>query len=410
MNLISQTSCKNTLMKNQKGFSLIELMIALTLGLIITGVVVQVFSSSRTTYDLEEGLAEVQEQARFAMEFIAQDIRQAGNFGCAKLDRQAINSIVRNPDGPMSLLNDPYNPASTRPVGLITYEYTGGGGVALTDWTPPLPANGFFDILGGGGPALIPFSDVLVVQYAIALNVQLFNPGQPTNANLQLVRNPTTTGAFKQNDIVFVSDCKKGDMFRVTNVPDSGAGGSITLAHGVAGNTQALLENRYDNSADVMKMATRAYFVGVNPAVTPEPTLYRLALDTNDWTPDPLVEGVEQLKLLMGIDATTPTTTENAGTSEIYVTPIEMTTIAGPTPRDMSSVIDLKVGFVVRSSKVIDPAAAQSEQVIADKPLSIFGATNTIYRTTPAPPPGTFDPELFKRRRLFTMTVNKRNK
>jgi len=223
----------------QHGFSLIELLIALTLGLIITGVVVQIFSSSRSTYDLEEGLAQVQEQGRFAMEFLAKDIRQAGNFGCARLDKKFVNNIVKNPDGPRGLLSDPYNTSSTRPVGLIVYEYTGAGGTAITEWTPNLPVNGYFNTLLPPGPTLIPFSDVIMIQYAVPLNVQLLNTGAPTNANLKIVRTPTTTGAFQQNDVVFISDCRRADVFRITNNPAAGGGPDITLTHAASGNTQS---------------------------------------------------------------------------------------------------------------------------------------------------------------------------
>jgi len=403
----------NKLHKYASGFSLVELMIALTLGLVITGVVVQIFTSSRSTYDLEEGLSEVQEQGRFAMEYLAGDVRQAGNFGCAKLDNQAVNNIVRNPTGPMGLLVDPYNPNSKKPAGLIVYQYTGTGGTALTDWTPDLPGNGFFDILGAPQPALIPFSDVIVIQYAVPLNVQLFNPGAPTRADLQLVRTPTTQGAFQQNDIVFVSDCSRGDIFQVTNNPAAGAGPSISLSHGASGNTQPLLEHAYDNSADVMKLATRAYFVGVNPAVSPEPSLYRLAQDSNSWRPEPLVEGVEQLKVLMGLEAFT-VVEANANMAETYVAPSDMytkgTTFDPTADRDMSKVVDVKLGMVIRSSKMIDASAAASGQVVAQYVIPIFGNNNQIYRAAPAPAPGAYDPEHYRRRRLFTMSVQKRNK
>lgn len=416
MNKVNQKTeilSKDNLRKSQKGFSLIELMIALTLGLVITGVIVQVFSSSRSTYDLEEGLAEVQEQGRFAMEFLSSDIRQSGNFGCAKLKNQAITNIVKTADGPASLLIDPFNPASTAPAGFIAYEYIGGGGTALNQWSPPLPANGFFDTLGAPGPELVPFSDVIVIQYATPLNVQLFNPGAPTNANVQLVNTPTSAGAFKANDVIFISDCRHADVFRVTNNPAT-AGPTITLAHGVSGNTQPLLENSYDNSAEIMKMATRAYFVGVNTNVSPEPSLYRLALDNNAWQPDPLVEGIEQLKVIMGLETAGTVVPTNDGLAEVYESPSETFANTNPfvpgTSRDMSKVVDVKVGIIVRSTKMIDAQAVKNNDIIAESNYTIFGTPSEIYRATPAPPVGDFDPELYRRRRLFTMTVQKRNK
>lgn len=404
----------------RNGFTLVELMISLTLGLIITGVIVQVFTSTRSTNDLETGLSEVQEQGRFAMEFLAKDIRMAGNFGCAKLKKTAINNIVKIPDGPRGLLSDPYNNTATQPVGLAIFGYTGGGGTALSDWTPNLPAPGFFDGLGAPGPELVPFSDVLLVQFATPLNVQLYNPSAPTKANLQLVRTPETTGAFKANDIVFISDCRRGDIFRITNNPAAGGGPNITLTHSASGNTQPLLNGSYDSSADVMKFATRAYFIGVNrnpvpplPAgITPEPALYRLALDNNDWRPEPLVTGIEQLKFLMGLEAVSPDDS-NRNMAETYMTADVLYndgSYAAGTDRDMSKVIDVKVAFIARSSSIIDVQNVKGNIVVAESNIPIFGQTNEIYRSTPAPATGTFDPEIYRRRRLFTTTVQKRNK
>ena len=127
-------------------------------------------------------------------------------------------------------------------------------------------------------------------------------------------KTPETSGAFEADDIVLISDCRKGDMFRVTGVSQSGGPTApITLAHASSGNTTPLLTNTYDSAAEIMKMATRAYFVGVNPVVSPEPSLYRLSLDNNDWTPEPLVEGIEQIKVLMGVDTTTATTSRLYG-------------------------------------------------------------------------------------------------
>ena len=53
-------------------------MVALTIGLILLAALTRLFVTSRSTYTLEEGLARVQESGRFAMEFLAQDIRMAG--------------------------------------------------------------------------------------------------------------------------------------------------------------------------------------------------------------------------------------------------------------------------------------------------------------------------------------------
>lgn len=67
--------------KYQRGLSLIELMIAMTLSLLLMLGVMQIFLSSKQTYIATEGLSRVQENGRFAMTFLSYDIRNAGYKG-----------------------------------------------------------------------------------------------------------------------------------------------------------------------------------------------------------------------------------------------------------------------------------------------------------------------------------------
>ena len=60
------------------GFSLVELMVAITLGLMITAVAIQFILSSRVTYSAVETHSRIQENARFALSFLARDLRMAG--------------------------------------------------------------------------------------------------------------------------------------------------------------------------------------------------------------------------------------------------------------------------------------------------------------------------------------------
>ncbi|WP_295467938.1 PilW family protein [uncultured Pseudomonas sp.] len=67
--------------KAQRGLSIIELMIALLLGLLLMGGVLQLFLSSKRTYLTNAALSQVQESGRFALEFLAYDLRNAGYRG-----------------------------------------------------------------------------------------------------------------------------------------------------------------------------------------------------------------------------------------------------------------------------------------------------------------------------------------
>ncbi len=67
---------------NQSGFTLVELMVALVLGMFLTAGVIQVFTSNQQTYRVTENLSRLQENGRFAIEFIARDVREANYKAC----------------------------------------------------------------------------------------------------------------------------------------------------------------------------------------------------------------------------------------------------------------------------------------------------------------------------------------
>ena len=66
-----------------RGFSLTELMVAMTLSLILLGGVIAVFSSARTTYETTDRLSRIQESGRFALDSMVTDLRATGFIGCS---------------------------------------------------------------------------------------------------------------------------------------------------------------------------------------------------------------------------------------------------------------------------------------------------------------------------------------
>lgn len=78
----------NTLhVKRQRGFTIVELMVAVAVGLIIIAGVGQVFVSNKHAYRYIEGVSTLQEQANYALDFIGSQAAAAGyirnsfNFG-----------------------------------------------------------------------------------------------------------------------------------------------------------------------------------------------------------------------------------------------------------------------------------------------------------------------------------------
>jgi type IV pilus assembly protein PilW len=76
-------------MNKARGFTLVELMIAMVLGLVIIGSVMAAMLANKRSYRTNEGLAQVQESARTAFELLAHDIRQSDGNGCGRSLRTA---------------------------------------------------------------------------------------------------------------------------------------------------------------------------------------------------------------------------------------------------------------------------------------------------------------------------------
>lgn len=74
---------------NARGFSLVELMIAMVLGLVVMAGVASVFLSNQRVYHTNKALSDVQDSARVAFELLARDIRHAGLTACSNTGRVA---------------------------------------------------------------------------------------------------------------------------------------------------------------------------------------------------------------------------------------------------------------------------------------------------------------------------------
>ncbi|EGH24246.1 type IV pilus assembly protein PilW [Pseudomonas amygdali pv. mori str. 301020] len=68
--------------KRSEGFGLIEIMVALVLGLVVSLGIIQIFSASRGTYQRQNAAARMQEDARFILSKLIQEIRMSGMYGC----------------------------------------------------------------------------------------------------------------------------------------------------------------------------------------------------------------------------------------------------------------------------------------------------------------------------------------
>ena len=84
---------RSRLQRGVHGFSLVELLIAMVLGLLVVGSALAIFMSNRQTYSATESLGRNQENRRLAFDPMARDLREAGSTPCGN-SRRTVSSVL----------------------------------------------------------------------------------------------------------------------------------------------------------------------------------------------------------------------------------------------------------------------------------------------------------------------------
>lgn len=274
-------------MKKQQGLSLIELMIAITLGLILVTGVLQVFLSSKTVYTTQQALSRIQETGRLAIDFLTRDIRMAGYMGCASRSSE------------MQITNTLNNSAN--------YQYDFA--TAIRGYTAAaLPAN------HGLSPLPKADTDFFVLRGAYGSGVQVSQNNDSGQVFVTLTGTEVggcTDGSNRvsglcQGDILVVTDCTKARIFQATNVTASGtntnvvhSGASFTPGNAVTswGGNSGNDNETFRPGAELLSATNITYFIGTG--TSGRPSLWQ-NLNGNNLE---LLEGVEDMSVRYGVDS-----------------------------------------------------------------------------------------------------------
>ncbi|MBV4467076.1 prepilin-type N-terminal cleavage/methylation domain-containing protein [Pseudomonas sp. SWRI79] len=117
------------MIRASKGFGLIELLIALALSLVVVLGVAQIFIAAKNTYVSQNTAAGMQEDARFVLSKMIQEIRMVGMFGCLGtiIDGSSAGNFNASQITPISWDN------ANLKLTLVTADVGGSGGVPT--WT-----------------------------------------------------------------------------------------------------------------------------------------------------------------------------------------------------------------------------------------------------------------------------------
>jgi type IV pilus assembly protein PilW len=305
----------------QKGLSLVEVMIAMAIGSVITVGTVQLFVANSETHRLMLGQSRMQESARFSLDFIARSIRQAGYRGCFS-NNEALSTTIDPAD------NLPYE--FDLRFGVQGFD---SSGVGL--WSPALTAlpqttsggvdtNLYYQLLDGAPAAVLTARNEGAGN---GIDIDAVLPGtdvltlrtmrhEDTEARLDLllgatddivVNDPPGGMNLAIDDMAVIHDCEKATIFRVTSISTSA--GLSTIGHDTGDTDDArnsfntlALKNSFDTDAAVTSIESVTYFVapglGQNAQGNTPLSLWR----KNGLTaPIELVEGVEDLQILYGV-------------------------------------------------------------------------------------------------------------
>ncbi len=260
--------------KSQRGFSLIELMIALVLGLFIIGGVLAVFIGSSASFNSNESLSRVQENGRFALEILAEDVRNTGNKGlCWNSVVDVINTADSDYDADAYDLNDP-----------------------IKGWTNNNDTGTYFYGLLDGYKA---GTDLLLVK----------NAAEASDAvvSADIAKTDTTfniTGGVVPGAIVLLSDAAGCDLFQNTAALNSATMARATGGVTIGNKTVAAQELSHDYSVssgnvEISRFSSTLYYIG--SGTTTANALRSLSFDNGVASDEELVEGVTSMSVLYGI-------------------------------------------------------------------------------------------------------------
>lgn len=355
-----------TLRHAQRGLSIIELMISITLGLLVLAGMTTVFvTASESQRELQRSAQQI-ENGRYAMDVVNQDLHHAGYYG--RYSAYPYGTTAPDPciTGNASALAT----ALSMPVqGFLAADQSSLANLGGTSCATYLPAANLF-----------PGSDVLVIRRAETTPLRYPGDG--------------LTPAVASADIAVA-----GEVYLQTN-PDSvdvqfGSGAAIT-ATSTASGSAATITQKNGNAAWLRKYHVHIYFVApcsipagggdictgaADDAGTPIPTLKRLELSASSgsltFNTVPIAEGIQAFKVEFGIDNSPNTANASTqligdGAPDLYV-PNAAT--ANLTAAHLPDIVSSKVWLVARSPQTTPGYADAKTYAVATAATALGAGT-----------------------------------
>lgn len=311
----------------QRGLSLVELMISITIGLLILAAMATLFSNqSKARSELDKSNRLI-DNGRYALEILTDNLRVAGFYG----------SFM--PTGTPAITPDPcdlaliINPAANSDA--LLHHVQGYNAAAPTSQIAGLPSSCGLSYTAGSVNTLKPGSDILVLRRASTAN-------------------PVAAATAAANTI----------YLQASNCTNDLAG--YQLASGTA-DFSTLRNKDCMTAASLRPFMVQVYFVSSGNAIGDGmPTLKRRELDpvTGAFVTTPLVEGIEYLQVDYGLDA------DADGAADSY--------LAAPTLASWPNIVSVQINVIARN---IEPTAGYADtKTYTLGSAGVFGPFNDAYK------------------------------
>ncbi|MCX7556857.1 PilW family protein [Xanthomonadaceae bacterium JHOS43] len=386
----------------QQGISLVEMMVALVIASIVGIGLTQILISTKQAFNTNIALARAQENSRFALRFLNEDLRMVAHLGMRN-EQGARPGAAEDPAGNL-LFNHlavasgatPRRPASAPwayrlDIPFQAHEYNGTG----MGQTLILPASPIVDGGTGGNwsPSLagtplaslaseaLTGSDIIVMRYLSAEFVTLVNSG-PRPDGLAISANipfDSATGRFfwltggnpgfiQSGGIYAFSNARAISLFQVTTVGTPAGGEASATALGGLNTLDWVTtpplgaSGEIENSADygsllpVHRYEMVIYYVALG--ADGGPSLFRRRLDpaaTNGLgSREELVPGVESMQVVLGVANRNYPRNADQPTAYMTADNLSSTTWGTGSPdaeARLRSVVSSRVGLLMRSQQ-----------------------------------------------------------
>jgi type IV pilus assembly protein PilW len=296
------------------GFTIIELMVAMLLGLIVIAGITSVFLANQQVYRTNSALGDVQDSTRMSFEMLAQNIREAGLLGCGN------NGQVAN------VLEDGPNNSGT--------DWWANWGNSLMGYGSGTAANPALTVGTATGDQVTGTDSLMILSAAdIGLSVNT----QTTSTTTFTLNG--TSGDLAAGTIMIVCDPWQATIFRATSYTASPTTPSISYGQTYGGNTVNCSTglgyptvctaggNAYTYAANspIATLEANVWYIGYNPVGTTSLYLVNVNTATNTPnTPQEMVRGVTSMNIAYNMTNATSFVAASAVTSWTTVDAVQV--------------------------------------------------------------------------------------